>query len=55
MFTVKVPVTDAGTDQTVDAGISVSLDATASFDPEGAELAFQWTQVSGPPVTLVET
>ncbi|MBL9119504.1 MAG: hypothetical protein JNL80_06305 [Phycisphaerae bacterium] len=46
------PVVDAGADQEVDEGDTVTLAATAS-DPEGAGLSYLWTQTSGPPVVLV--
>jgi hypothetical protein len=46
------PIADAGADQTVDAGVTVTLDGTGSSDPEGRGLTFAWTQVSGPSVTL---
>ncbi|MBD3729874.1 MAG: autotransporter domain-containing protein [Sphingomonadales bacterium] len=45
------PVTDAGTDQTVDGGSTVQLAGTAS-DPDNDPLTYQWTQTSGPSVTL---
>ncbi|MEI7658278.1 MAG: hypothetical protein WCK33_09465, partial [Phycisphaerae bacterium] len=45
------PSVDAGATQTVDEGDVVTLAATAS-DPEGQGLAYAWTQVSGPAVTL---
>jgi hypothetical protein len=48
----RPPVVNAGLDQTVVGGIAVSLDGSASFDPEGNSLAFQWIQVDGPPVAL---
>lgn len=49
----EAPVADAGEDQIVAAGSVVTLDGSGSSDPdEGDELAFTWTRVSGPEVTL---
>ena len=46
------PVANAGPDQTnVAAGI-VTLDGSASYDPDNDPITYQWTQVSGPSVTL---
>lgn len=46
------PIADAGPDQRVMQGDRVTLDGTASRDPEGNALAYQWTQVRGPSVVL---
>jgi RHS repeat-associated protein len=46
------PVADAGPDQTVFRGVVVTLNGAQSSDPEGATLRFQWTVISGSPVTL---
>lgn len=47
------PTADAGTDQAVASGASVSLDGTGSSDPDsGQSLTYAWTQTSGPTVTL---
>jgi hypothetical protein len=46
------PIAEAGPDQRVDEGTTVTLDGTASRDPDGDRLTFQWRQVSGPSVVL---
>ena len=46
------PTAHAGSDQTVDVGVKVSLDGSASTDPDRDALTYSWTQVSGPQVTL---
>jgi hypothetical protein len=46
------PVANAGPTQTVGAGAVVTLDSSASYDPDGDVLSYQWTQTGGPPVTL---
>ncbi len=46
------PVADAGPDQNVNEGVSVSLDGTGSADPDGETLAYSWLQTAGVPVTL---
>jgi len=44
----QAPVANAGPDQTVDASVSsVSLDGSASYDPDGSIVKYQWIQVSG--------
>jgi LmbE family N-acetylglucosaminyl deacetylase len=48
----RPPVVNAGLDQAVAGGTKVSLDGSASFDPEGTGLAYRWIQVDGPPVAL---
>ena len=46
------PVADAGPDQIgVPAG-TVTLDGSGSYDPDGDPLTFQWSQITGPAVSL---
>ena len=59
--TVRVTVQNSGTDTlvarsavlgTVSEGATVTLDGTASYNPNGDPLMHAWTQVSGEPVEL---
>jgi len=46
------PTADAGPDQTVNSGATVTLNASGSTDPEGDTLAYEWEPVSRANVTL---
>lgn len=46
------PVADAGNPQTVHSGTLVTLNGSASQDPDGDPITLQWTQVDGPMVAL---
>src|SRR4051812_8591963 len=48
----KAPVANAGPDQSVPCGALVTLDGSASADPAGLPLGFQWSQAAGPAVVL---
>ncbi len=47
------PIADAGSDLAgIQPGSTVTLDASGSWDPEGATISYRWAQTSGPPVEL---
>lgn len=47
------PIADAGSAQNVTVGESVTLDATASTDPDGQIATYLWEKISGPAVTIL--
>lgn len=50
--TNQPPTADAGPDQNVTISSTVTLDGTGSSDADGTITGYQWTQLSGPTVTL---
>src|SRR6188508_2900374 len=47
------PIANAGSNQTVTSGVTVTLNGTASSDPDGTVASYAWTQTAGAPtVTL---
>jgi uncharacterized protein (TIGR03382 family) len=51
-YSNRSPLALVGPDLRAGAGYVVTLDARSSGDPDGNTLAYAWTQVSGPTVTL---
>ena len=50
----RVPTADAGEDQTVPLGSTVTLDGLGSTDPEDDPLEYLWTWVEGPEPVVLE-
>ncbi len=48
----SAPVADAGPNQTLPGAATVTLNGSASFDPDGDPITYQWVQESGPAVSL---
>ncbi len=48
----STPVADAGEDQTVDLGATVTLDGSGSYDLDGDPLIYTWAQTDGAAETL---
>jgi hypothetical protein len=51
-FVNDPPTADAGPNQNVDEGTTVTLDGSNSFDPDDGIESYLWKQISGPSVTL---
>ena len=49
------PIVNAGTDQTVIQGATVTLNGTQSFSPDAKHLTYKWRQVSGTQVHLSDS
>ena len=48
------PIAEAGSDRTVSVGTTVQLDGTASRDPEGEQLRFNWAVLDKPQSSTAE-
>jgi LmbE family N-acetylglucosaminyl deacetylase len=48
----QAPVANAGANQVVTQGAFVTLDGSASSDPNGSAITYSWSQTSGPSVPL---
>ncbi len=46
------PVADAGPDQIGVSASTITLDGSASYDPDGDPITYQWTQIAGPNVNI---
>lgn len=46
------PIANAGPDQIGVGAGTITLDGSGSYDPEGDALTYQWSQVSGPAVSI---
>ena len=51
----EAPTAQAGVDQTVREGDSVTLSAAASTDPDDGIVRYEWLQLQGPQVTLTDS
>ncbi len=50
-----IPMADCGDDQRVHVGERAEFDGSASYDPEGAELAYSWTLSTSPDCSSLST
>ena len=51
----QAPTADAGSNQSINEGLTVTLDGSGSSDPDSDPLTYSWTQTSGTTVTLSST
>jgi hypothetical protein len=51
----QAPVATASAPGAVTSGTAFNLNGGSSFDPDGDSLAFQWSQIAGPAVTLSDS
>ncbi|MBW3783844.1 glycoside hydrolase [Aeromonas veronii] len=51
----KPPLANAGSDLKVTGPTEVTLDGSASHDPENSALSYSWKQISGPQAALLDT
>jgi hypothetical protein len=49
------PVANPGSPQTVDEASAVTLNGVGSYDPDGDQITYLWSQVNGPAVVLSDT
>ena len=52
---LDLPVANAGTNYTLEAGLPAVLNGTGSSAPSGLPLAFNWIQIAGDPVALINS
>ncbi|MDH5775165.1 MAG: PKD domain-containing protein [Nitrospirota bacterium] len=50
----QLPVSDAGSTQSVLAGARVTLSGLGSYDPDGGSLQYHWSQVRGSKIPLLD-
>jgi hypothetical protein len=52
VYVNQPPVANAGSDQSVNQGVTVTLNGIGSSDPDGSTLDYYWSQKEGPSVTI---